>query len=340
MRVSLVFFVFLLFCSALQVQSHSAYAASSAVLSSLPTQQKTVALTFDDGPAANEGKILSILTAEHVQATFFWIGNQANAKQAQRILEQGSSIENHSYNHAFFKNYTYDQIYSNLQKSQNSIQTASNTTPVYFRPPYGYINSSLTSAAQDLGLTMVTWNVDSRDWANPGRPDVVKQLVYSEVQPGSIILFHEKDVTVSVLAEIIEHLKANGYSFSLLPGLMSTTPPKVSIVANGQTLQEKGILQQGTTLAPLRPVLETLGVKVIWNSDGQIDLVKGNEQIQLTLGSQSLVITLLDDPSYQQILTLSQAPYLENSTTIAPLRPIAEALGFQVNWLGDHVELN
>ncbi|MDB5083646.1 MAG: pgdA 3 [Bacilli bacterium] len=332
--------------------------ADSSIISSLSTGQPVVALTFDDGPTPYEPDILDTLQKNKIQAAFFWIGQGANANQAKQVLQAGSSIQNHSMTHPLFQGWSYNTILTNLDSAQSAIQEASGTTPVYFRPPYGYTNSNLLGAAAAEGLKVVTWNVDSRDWANPNNPDAIKQNVYSEVTNGSIILFHEKAITAKILPDIINHLKDQGYSFTLLPGLK---PPaqKVPLQVHGQLLNVQGVLQNDLTMAPVRAVFEALGARVTWHDDQSIDLSANNRIVHFHLNDPNYTLTYLSgggstspqttvtssvygsttvassvygSVSFAVHGTMPASAYLIQDTTFAPLRVLAEALGFTVGW--------
>src|SRR5207248_5967597 len=61
-----------------------------------------VALTFDDGPDVRwTPKILDILKAEHVSATFFIVGENALTERGllQRMISEGHEVGSHTYTH-------------------------------------------------------------------------------------------------------------------------------------------------------------------------------------------------------------------------------------------------
>ena len=65
--------------------------------------QKTVYLTFDDGPSRNTDKILDILKEYDVKATFFVVGktDEHSVRAYQRIVEEGHTLAMHSYSHKY-----------------------------------------------------------------------------------------------------------------------------------------------------------------------------------------------------------------------------------------------
>ncbi|MDB4897766.1 MAG: polysaccharide deacetylase [Firmicutes bacterium] len=75
----------------------------------------------------------------------------------------------------------------------------------------------MIQSAKALGLTVVMWDVDSRDWDLAAHPEQIVPNVMSHVRSGSIILLHERSQTVKVLPQLIKALRAAGYSFQALP---------------------------------------------------------------------------------------------------------------------------
>lgn len=74
-------------------------------------------------------------------------------------------------------------------------------------------------------LTLVLWDVDTRDWARPGVGHIVRQ-VERLVKPGSIVLFHDgggnRSETVTALAILLPWLQRQGYQAVTVTGLVQT----------------------------------------------------------------------------------------------------------------------
>lgn len=184
------------------------------------TGQKTVYLTFDDGPnSIYHPLILDILKTYHVQATFFLVGQNAQRDSvvAQRTVTEGHVIGNHSLTHSFLPNYASSFILNELQSTDNILKSINGSDIRLFRPPYGGVNAYVTQNAQNLGLKMFLWDVDPRDWAEPETSDLVQRVV-SNVFDGADVLMHSNHLaTVKALPKIIENLQAQGYIFRSLP---------------------------------------------------------------------------------------------------------------------------
>ncbi|HEU5028818.1 MAG TPA: polysaccharide deacetylase family protein [Spirillospora sp.] len=186
---------------------------------------KCVALTFDDGPAESTGRLLDILAAHHVRATFFIVGEQAAKfpELVRREHEAGHQIADHSYTHADLGRASTKKIMSELTRTQEAIRRASGFTPTMLRPPYGSLSKRLTAITTRMGLAQVLWTVDPLDWEHHDTK-YVERRVLKAVRPGYIVLMHDiHPTTVAAVPTIIEKLAAQGYSFVTVPELFGGT---------------------------------------------------------------------------------------------------------------------
>lgn len=198
-----------------------------------PEGEKTVALTFDDGP--NEpytSEILNVLDQEGVKATFFAVGVnvQTYPEVTRRIVEDGNVIANHSYDHSRLAT-AVDFRYSQVERAQEIIRSTTGVSPRFFRPPAGIHTPWQLRKVSSSGLTTVNWDAEGYDWQRPNTPERIEQKVLSSVRPGSIILLHDGDEThhgsdrsqtVAALPIIIDTLRAEGYSFVTIPQMLGT----------------------------------------------------------------------------------------------------------------------
>lgn len=185
---------------------------------------KVVALTFDDGPSPQFTKAyVDVLKSMNVKGTFFVIGKIAekNPDLLKYIVQNGNEIGLHSYSHFFMPKLSPQQMADELYKTQKVIFDATNVKPTLFRPPYGAFNDTLIKISNAFGLHVVLWSVDPNDWKKPGVLNIVNRIIKNSV-PGSIILMHEgKPETYAALPQVIERLKAKGYSFLTVSELMA-----------------------------------------------------------------------------------------------------------------------
>lgn len=132
------------------------------------TGNRTVALTFDDGPhPTNTPKLLDALKLAGIHATFFMLGQNLATSAGKAILAraaaEGHQIGNHTYTHPDLTKLSEQQVRDEILKTEVLIGSAMGQHKL-LRPPYGAHNSTIDKVAKDLGYTLVLWNVDSMDW--------------------------------------------------------------------------------------------------------------------------------------------------------------------------------
>src|SRR5687768_7597270 len=111
----------------------------------MPIHPKELYLTFDDGPIPGPTEFaLETLGKVSVKATFFCIGDNIRKNQNvfKRILADGHTVGNHTYNHLNGWKTNNPRYFENIAKcdaeiSKNLSSIELNTQ--YFRPPYGRI---------------------------------------------------------------------------------------------------------------------------------------------------------------------------------------------------------
>ena len=197
------------------------------------TQEKVIALTFDDGP--NEpytSRVLQVLRANGVRATFFLIGQNVEVfpKAAREIANEGHVIGNHSYSHPFFlvmepSGYEEQQI----AVTDRILEKAAGVHCTLFRPPRGFRAPWLLRVAGKCGLTSIGWSEDAGDWNHVTSAQIAERIIRN-ARPGNIILLHDglnlshgvdRSETVKALPKIITSLKAQGYRFVTVPDLLN-----------------------------------------------------------------------------------------------------------------------
>ncbi|MCK8606719.1 polysaccharide deacetylase family protein [Apilactobacillus ozensis] len=185
------------------------------------TNEKTVALTFDDGPDPTlTPKLLKILRRYKVPATFFELGSNVTKypKVSKQVAESGNLIGNHSWSHPQLNSLSKEQIQKQIAATNAAIYKATGKLPSYLRPPYGATNSTVSNVAQ---TPIVMWSVDSMDWKFLNALQTEQQVIKT-VYPGSIILMHDIHPTsVQAVPSVIESLRSRGYHFVTLPQIIN-----------------------------------------------------------------------------------------------------------------------
>ncbi len=134
---------------------------------------KTVALTFDDGPGRDTGRIMSILAANHVTATFFNLGvNEASLPSTVRSEQSyGFALGDHTWDHQSLPDLSWSGQASEMDRERAEQARITGAYPCLFRPPYGNYNSSTLQLAQNRGMWVWNWSVDTEDWKAAGSGD-------------------------------------------------------------------------------------------------------------------------------------------------------------------------
>jgi peptidoglycan-N-acetylglucosamine deacetylase len=197
------------------------------------TEEKVVALTFDDGPhPVYTPRVLEILERFEVKATFFLIGRQARSHPeiVQQIKAQGHEIENHSDNHLFYLSWLpADRIRQEIVEAQTAIYQITGSTPTFFRSPLGWVSDDLIAVCRELKLPIINGSVKASDVSLPGREYII-QTVLDKTRNGAIIILHDaggvgfyrdRTQTLEALPIIIQNLKDRGYKFVLIKELIN-----------------------------------------------------------------------------------------------------------------------
>lgn len=183
---------------------------------SVKTTEPVVALTFDISWGNRMWpKVLEVLQAEEVKATFFLSGPWAkkHPEAVKAIQAAGHEIASHGQRHDNFSSLGRAGTAANIQAAHAILQELTGTSPRLVRPPNGDFNAVSLQATRDVGYETIMWSVDSLDWKNPG-VGVITRRVVDLAHPGAIILMHASDSckqTDQALPAIIRGLKAKGY---------------------------------------------------------------------------------------------------------------------------------
>lgn len=218
----------------------------------LGAAQKKLAITFDDGPDPRwTPKILDVLKAKHVPATFFVIGEEAAKSPGilKREYAEGNSIGNHTYTHPVLDEISPTQLRWELNITQRLIESTLGVKSILFRPPYGIDHQpeyaeevAQLPVAQDMGYLIVGQKIDPHDWRQPYGKQIPAQEIIDGVMrqatAGNIILFHDgggdRSQTVAALPLIIDQLRAQGYEFVAAPELVNKTRAEVMVPLSGR----------------------------------------------------------------------------------------------------------
>lgn len=206
----------------------SVVASAGTVRSTTPTTDtadRTVYLTFDDGPVAGfTEQILAHLRASGVRATFFLVGNRmvGNPALVKRIIDAGHVVGTHSWSHQDFGTLNTEQARREIEQPITWLRTQLAHTSTLFRYPFGTSSREGDTALWQLGQRPHWWHLGPADW-DPAVPDatIIKDVM-DGVAPGSVIDLHDAAEGMpprkgpTYLPGLLAQLKAAGYTFGVL----------------------------------------------------------------------------------------------------------------------------
>lgn len=183
--------------------------------------QRAVALTLDDAPSDETGKILDLLKAHHAKATFFVIGNQIQGRESilQRIHDEGHEIGNHAWADEPSVKLPILELQKQIEKVEHLIPANSNKAK-YFRPGSGFFNSRLLGMVSSMGYRTVLGGIYPHDPQihNPTRN---ANHVLSMVRPGGIIIMHDRrSYSARQLELVLKGLWEDGWVVESVGGLL------------------------------------------------------------------------------------------------------------------------
>lgn len=182
-----------------------------------------IALTFDDGPYLKvTGHILDVLEKNGVCATFFVLGSRIEGHEDMltRMDELGCEIGNHSFSHADLTRLSKADCQRELSDTDAEIRRVTGHEASVVRPPYGYYNKTVMSAA---GRPLILWTVDTNDWRGKA-PGEIADYVIQQAKEGSVILMHDQQTqTADAMEMIIPTLIEEGFRFVTVSELIRLT---------------------------------------------------------------------------------------------------------------------
>lgn len=186
----------------------------------IPTKEKILYLTFDDGPNALATPfVLDELKKYNAKATFFCIGNnvQQEPELYKRLFLEGHRIGNHTHDHlnGF---HTKDEVWlNNIKEAAKWIDSD------LFRPPYGKIKPFQAKVLQEANpsFKIIMWSVLSADFDTQISPQKCFRYVRKNAKQGSIVVFHDSEKAFPnlrfALPETLKYFTERGYRFEVIP---------------------------------------------------------------------------------------------------------------------------
>ncbi|MFF4586628.1 bifunctional polysaccharide deacetylase/glycosyltransferase family 2 protein [Streptomyces sp. NPDC001388] len=194
---------------------------------------KTIALTFDDGPNPTwTPQVLQILEEYDVPGTFFVVGSMVSRYPdiVKDMVDQGNEVGIHTFTHVDLSYQSDARVNREMQQTQLALAGAAGITTTLFRAPYSSETDAIDNyswpvykALGEDGYTSVFIDTDSDDWKKPGVSKIIKWATPEDGE-GASVLFHdaggERSQTIAALPTYIRKMKAKGYSFTTISGVL------------------------------------------------------------------------------------------------------------------------
>jgi peptidoglycan/xylan/chitin deacetylase (PgdA/CDA1 family) len=154
-----------------------------------------VALTFDDGPhPVTTRRVLELLQAANVTATFFVLGNKVDAHPdvVREIVAAGHALGVHGYQHDWLYALKPPAVVAeDIERAVAAVERAVGLRPSWFRPPIGQVSPRTAAGAKRAGVELLGWSVRGLDGLSRADPGRVAARVERGLTPGAIVLLHD-----------------------------------------------------------------------------------------------------------------------------------------------------
>lgn len=197
------------------------------LLYSGPKKDKSIYLTFDDGPHGDFTlELLKILRKYDVKASFFVTGD--HAKKDLKVLEaidtEGHDIYNHAYTHWGFDSLSTIEQIQDINKLDEFLSVLKQNVGIRaFRPPRGNISFSLLLRLIISKRQVIYWSFDSKDYLQLGTNHIIERFKIKTVKAGDIILFHDDNsFTIEAVSDLIQIWKKSGLAIKPISHLVNS----------------------------------------------------------------------------------------------------------------------
>ncbi len=199
---------------------------ADSIIGRLPTSERQIFLTIDDGPTEQSERLADILHPHGVSATWFLVGISAerNSSAVKHIAAAGHDFGNHSYRHVDAWLARWSRVESDLNAGLEAVQQITGAPCLRTRPPFGRIRPGTLSWRRKHNQDLMLWDVLAYDYRESVDPAKVTAQVRSAVRPGSIVVMHDKpgDHNLETLERTVAGLLSDGWTFGRLPAPVRT----------------------------------------------------------------------------------------------------------------------
>lgn len=187
-----------------------------------PTEERKIALTFDDGPQPLTPAYLDCLDELGVYATFFVVGDLCTERPAivREIQRRGHELGGHGFTHLSFRKLDAAALDQELRDTAALLPPARTRRPLV-RPPYGAVDARVVAHLARRGYTTALWSLDSMDHSVKDASELAALTAPDKVRPGEILLFHDgQEWTLAALPRIVHQLRDAGFQLVTMGELL------------------------------------------------------------------------------------------------------------------------
>lgn len=173
---------------------------------------RSVALTFDDGPSEHTERLLDILKQLEVRATFFVIVNAALARPAivRRALAEGHTVGLHTLSHANLTSLDEAGLTREVDYAAAALRSITGQPPLFFRPPFGAVTPSIRDRVFNLGMDVALWSGGCIDWLLLNATAETRVEIAGLADAGGLLCLHDTHgETVDGVAGLVAALRSS-----------------------------------------------------------------------------------------------------------------------------------
>jgi peptidoglycan-N-acetylglucosamine deacetylase len=197
------------------------------MINEIPTSQRVVAITFDDGPnPVYTPQVLEIFSEAKGKATFFMIGEQMrnHPEIVKQVADHGHEIGNHTFTHPELSQLSIEDCLGEIEETEKLLEGMTGRKPVVFRPPYLDYNQDTVSLLQKKGYPMIgALNLEAHDWEQPGVEHILGKS-REVIKNGSILIFHDgygdRSQTIEAVRMLVSELTPQDYQLVTVSELL------------------------------------------------------------------------------------------------------------------------
>ena len=193
------------------------------------SEEKYVALTFDDGPSGRfTRRLLEGLEARDAKATFLLCGYRLEqyGGLAAEMASAGHELGVHGYSHRDWRTLSRRNLAEEIRETEELLPEGVRIR--FLRPPGGFVTDGIRQVAAARNLAILSWSVDPHDWQITDTA-AIETSVVDNVRDGDIILLHDmSDSSVDAALAIVDDLTAAGFQFVTVSELAALRGEKIT----------------------------------------------------------------------------------------------------------------